>query len=236
MNDIKNTELKKLQNKDKAKIQQKFFKTGKGEYAEGDIFLGVIVPEVRKLAKKNLTLQFSDIFTLLSSKYHEVRLLGVIILVYQYEKYSKEMNFVAQKTIVDFYLKNINFINNWDLVDVSCYKILGHYCFQTKSQTILKDLSYSKSLWERRISIVSCFAFIKQAESEFLYSLIPKFLNDKEDLIHKACGWMLREAGKQNKEKLIEFLKNTHKFMPRIMFRYAIEKLSPQEKKAILNG
>ncbi|WGL59803.1 DNA alkylation repair protein [Pigmentibacter sp. JX0631] len=226
--------LKKLQNKEKARIQQKFFKTGKGEYAEGDIFLGVIVPEVRKIAKKNISLQLDQVQILLISKYHEVRLLGLIILTYQYANMVNINNEIEQKNIVNFYLSNTKYINNWDLVDASCYKILGEYCYQYKLEDILSKLTYSSILWERRISIVSCFAYIKKSELNFIYSIIPRFFNDKHDLIHKACGWMLREAGKRNKFLLENFLKENFEVMPKIMLRYALEKFSENEKSRIL--
>ncbi|MGY3804506.1 DNA alkylation repair protein [Pigmentibacter ruber] len=226
--------LKKLQNTEKAAIQQKFFKTGKGQYAEGDLFLGVVVPEVRKIAKKNLSLQLEQIHELLVNKYHEVRLLGLLILTYQYEIMTKNRDEEGQKKIVNFYLSNTKFINNWDLVDASCYKILGEYCYQNKLDDILSNLSYSSSIWERRISVVSCFAYIHKNELNFFYSIIPRFLNDNHDLIHKACGWMLREAGKKNKLQLKNFLKNNFKVMPKIMLRYSLEKFSEKEKFDIL--
>lgn len=228
-------DLKKLKNSEKAKILQRFFKTGPGQYGEGDLFLGISVPDIRKLARNNTNIEFDTIQDLLKNKYHEVRLCALIILVLQFEKVFKENNFEKQNQIVRFYLKNTMYINNWDLVDLSCYKILGLFCFYNKKESILKELVRSKSLWERRISIVSCYAYIKNDHLDFIYSLCPHFFNDKEELIHKACGWMLRESGKRDEKRLILFLKKHLGSMPKIMFRYATEKLSKFQRNELLN-
>jgi len=211
-------------NNDKIKILSKFFKTGKGEYGEGDIFLGITVPISRKIAKKYSNLSFDIIEKLLKNKYHEVRLIALLILV---DKYKNNNN---QKQIVDFYLKNTKYINNWDLVDLSAHYIVGNYLID-KDSKILEKLAKSKNLWERRISVIATFAFIYKGEHEPTLKIVNILINDKNDLIQKACGWMLRELGKRvSEKKLSSYLdSNIHK-MPRTMLRYAIERF-PEKKR-----
>ena len=223
-------ELAKKANQDKAKILQRFFKTGKGEYGEGDIFLGITVPESRKIAKKYSDLSYNNIRNLLESKIHEERLIALLILVNNYNK-----NIEKRNEIFDFYIENINNINNWDLVDLTADKIVGSFLFE-KDKNILYKLAKSSNLWEKRIAIISTFHFIKNNEFSDTLKIAEILLNDKRDLIHKAVGWMLREIGKRNLKVEEEFLKKYYKNMPRTMLRYAIEKFSEVKRKAYLNG
>lgn len=216
-------DFQKLSNKEKAKNYAKFFKTGKGEYGEGDIFLGIIVPEQRKLAKKYFNLELNDIQELISSNIHEHRLTSLMILNNKYKK-SKD-----KKEIVDFYLKNTKNINNWDLVDLSAPNILGNY-FLDKNKSYLYKLAKSNNLWERRIAVLSTFGFIKENKFEDSLKIAEILLNDKHDLIHKAVGWMLREIGKRNQNIEEQFLKKYYKTMPRTMLRYAIEKFDEEKR------
>lgn len=223
-------EFELSKNEEKIKVFKRFFKTKKGEYGEGDEFLGVTVPVIRSLSRKYIELNYSDIKKLLENKYHEIRLCALIILTYKFEKYQKEKNENELKYIYNFYLENTKYINNWDLVDLSCYKIIGEYLLN-KDRSILGELSVSNNLWERRISIISTFAFIKNNEYKDTTKICETLLNDKQELIHKATGWMLREMGKRiNKELLINFLNKYYKKMPRIMLRYSIERLNNDEK------
>jgi len=215
-------DLDKLRNPKKAKILQRFFKTGPGEYGEGDIFLGIVVPEQRKIAKKYKDLGLKDIQELLNSKYHEHRLTGLIILTYQYKNKPKE--------VYDFYIKNTKNINNWDLVDVTTPNIVGEYLLN-KDRSILYKLAKSKDLWERRISILATFTFIRNSDFKDSINLAEILLQDKHDLIHKAVGWMLREIGKKDQKALETFLDKHHKIMPRTMLRYSIERLEKSKRK-----
>lgn len=224
-------EIKSKENKDKAKILARFFKTGKGEYGEGDFFLGITVPISRKLAVKYSELALSDIEKLLKNKYHEIRLIALLILVHRYRTPARKILAEREKKeIVNFYLKNTKYINNWDLVDLSSHYIIGDYLLN-KDRKILLKLSKSKKLWERRIAIVSTFAFIYKGESEWTFKIVKTLMSDDHDLIQKACGWMLREVGKRVSEKeLLKFLDENSYFMPRTMLRYAIERL-PENKR-----
>lgn len=222
-------EIKSKENKDKAQILMRFFKTGKGEYGEGDLFLGIVVPESRKIAKKYGCLALPDIQKLLKNKYHEIRLIALLILVHQYQNLARQ-DLVERKKIVDFYLKNTKYINNWDLVDLSSHYTVGDYLLE-ENRNILIKLAKSKNLWERRISIISTFAFIYKGEYEWTFKIVKMLMNDKHDLIQKACGWTLREVGKRvSKKELINFLNENSTKMPRTMLRYAIERL-PENKR-----
>ena len=196
-------ELKQNASKLEAKKLQKYFKTEKGEYGEGDIFLGLNLDLLNQIAKKYKNIDFNDIKKLLKSKYHEERTLSLIMLVNLYKNKKSD-----KKKIVDFYLNNLETINNWDLVDMSCYKILGNYLFnyQNKNWDILKDFSKSKNLWERRISIVSTMYFIKNGYFEPIFEISRILLINEHDLINKATGWMLREVGKKDYNTLKQFL------------------------------
>ncbi len=226
-------ELQSLANEEQAKILQRFFKTGKGEYGEGDIFLGINVPAQRELAKKYIILSLPKIQELLKSKIHEHRLVGLIILN---EKYNKaKANEEEKANIANFYLKNTRNINNWDLVDLSASNIIGDF-LSDKKKDILYKLADSENLWERRIAVISTFNFIKQEEFEDALRIAEILLEDEQDLIHKAVGWMLKEIGKRNADVLEEFLNKHHKIMPRTMLRYAIEKFPEEKRKKYLKG
>lgn len=217
--------LQDLADDDKAKIMTRFFKTGKGEYGEGDIFLGISVPNQRLIAKEFYQqVSLNDIKNLLNSNIHEYRLTALLILVLKYEKSKDEL---VRKDIIDFYLAQTSQINNWDLVDTSCYKILGHYCFHQKREELLFELADSDDLWEKRIATVSTMYFIKQKSFSIVPEIVLKNLNHSHDLMHKANGWMLREMGKMDEEKLIEFLDEYTLQMPRTTLRYALEKIDP---------
>lgn len=217
--------LQDLADEGKAKIMMRFFKTGKGEYGEGDIFLGISVPNQRLIAKEFYQqVSLNDIKNLLNSNIHEYRLTALLMLVLKYEKSKDEL---VRKEIIDFYLAQTSQINNWDLVDTSCYKILGHYCFHQKREELLFELASSEDLWEKRIAIVSTMYFIKQKSFSIVPEIVLKNLNHSHDLMHKANGWMLREMGKMDEEKLIEFLDEYTLQMPRTTLRYALEKIDP---------
>ncbi|MBR9690630.1 DNA alkylation repair protein [Candidatus Woesearchaeota archaeon] len=219
-------ELQKQSSKEKAQILQRFFKTGKGQYGEGDIFIGVTVPEQRKTAKKYVNISFDEIQKLLDSKIHEHRLTGLLILTYKYEKANDKQ----KKEIYDFYMKNTKAINNWNLVDVTTPKIVGAYLFD-KKRDVLYKLVKSKNLWERRISILATHYFIRNNQFEDTIKLSELLLKDTHDLIRKAVGWMLREVGKRDKKTLTKFLDKHSKQMPRTMLRYSIERFEDKERK-----
>ncbi len=218
-------ELEIKSSKERARVSQSFFKTGKGQYGEGDIFIGVTVPEQRKIAKKYALASLKDIELLLKSTIHEHRLTALIILINQFRK-AKE---VQKKEIFDFYMQNKKEVNSWDLVDLSAPSILGVYLLD-KDKDILYELTQSSDLWEKRIAIVATLAFIRKNKFEDTLKISEIFLTEKQDLMHKAVGWMLREVGKKEERVLENFLKKHYKGMPRTMLRYAIEKF-PQEKR-----
>jgi len=224
LNKIKKEILNESDSK-RAKILQGFFKTGKGEYGEGDIFIGLTVPKSRDIAKKFFNLELKYVKELLNSKLHEERLIGLLILVYNYPK--------DKKKIFEFYLENINKINNWDLVDLTADKIVGDYLID-KDKDLLYKLVLSNNLWERRISIVSTFNFIKNNKFEDTLKISEILLKDKHDLIHKAVGWMLREVGKRDQKVLEKFLLKHYKKMPRTMLRYAIERFDNSKREFYL--
>ena len=223
--------LQGLGNKEKAKKHQSFFKTGPGEYGEGDIFVGVTVPELRKLAKEYKTITLKEVKQLLHSSIHEERLLSLFMLIHRYSKGDEP----EKKRIYELYLKNTKFINNWDLVDSSAGHIVGSFLFG-KNKKPLYDLVKSENLWERRISIMSTFYFIKRNQFSDTLKISKILLSDKEDLIHKAVGWMLREVGKRNMSSEENFLKTHYKNMPRTMLRYAIEKFPESKRQRYLKG
>lgn len=221
--------LRKYANKEKAKGLLRFFKTGPGEYAQGDIFLGVMVPYIRKVLKEFRDLPLADTLKLLHSKIHEERLLALFILVHQFNKADTK----AKEKIYKAYLANTKFINNWDLVDLSAAQIVGGFLID-KDKRILCKLAKSSLLWERRTAILATFAFIRIGELESTFAIAKLLLSDKEDLIHKACGWMLRETGKRNVRMEEDFLRRNCKIMPRTMLRYAIEKFPEEKRKLFL--
>ncbi len=222
-------QLKQHINPEKAAFFPRFFKTGPGEYGEGDKFLGVIVPNQRKIAKQFRDLPEAEIIKLLDDKYHECRLTAVLIMVEQYQRGDD-----AQKqSIVDLYLKKIDRINNWDLVDSSAHKILGPH-LQDRSRKILTEFSNANHLWKQRIAMMTTLHFIKQGDFVVTLRIAKKYLKHDHDLIHKITGWMLREIGKIDQVVLLDFLDTYADQMPRTMLRYAIEKLPQQMRKRYL--
>ncbi len=218
-------EIKFLSNKKRAKNSQRFFKTGSGEYGEGDVFLGIKTPIQRKIAKKYNDFNFQELKELLKSNIHCYRFIALIILIDKFGK-SKEKE---KKKIFNFYLKNIKGINNWDLVDISAPKILGNYLLN-KNKNLLFLLAKSKNLWKKRIAIISTYQFIENNLFQPTFKIAELLLHDEHDLIHKAVGWMLREVGNRNQETEEIFLKKYVNFMPRTMLRYAIEKFSKNKR------
>ena len=223
-------ELRKYASKERAKTNAWFFKTGKGQYGYGDVFIGVSNPNARKVALENIDTPLSEILLLLNSKIHEDRFVALEILVFQYEKAVKQKDLSLQKKIVSFYLKNKDRINNWDLVDTSASYILGSYLFD-KDREVLYRLVKSKNLWHRRIAVIATHYFIKQKDFSDTFKISILLMKDKEDLLHKAVGWMLREIGKQDEKSLTSFLDEYKLYLPRTTLRYAIERLSLTQKK-----
>lgn len=226
-----NKYLLKLANKKVAAHSQRFFKTGEGEYGYGDKFLGIRVPVLRKTVGLYQDTSLTKVKTLLKSEYHEIRLFALLLLVQQF----KNADYKKQEKIFNLYLKHTQYINNWDLVDSSAPNIIGAYLFD-KERTILYELVQSNRLWDRRIAIMSCFYFIKNEQYTDAMKLSKLLLNDQEDLIHKAAGWMLREIGNRDNDIEEYFLRLYYKQMPRTMLRYAIEKFSPTRRQAYLHG
>lgn len=222
-------DLKQYARPDKVQILSGFFKCGKGQYGEGDIFIGVNVPQQRIVAKKYFAqIKFNDIGKLLKSNIHEHRLTALFILVYKFQKADEE----EQKKIYYFYLKNLKYINNWDLVDTTTPNIIGRYLLdKPELRKILYKLAKSQNLWEKRIAILATYTFIKYNEFHDTLAIAEVLLKDTHDLIHKAVGWMLREIGKQDQDVEEEFLKKHYQTMPRTMLRYAIEKFDEKKKK-----
>ena len=225
------SKIKSLADKKVAETMQWFFKTGKGDYGEGDVFIGLKVPVQRKLAKEFKDLSLTEIKELLTSIVHEERLISLIILIDKYQKADEK----GKYEIFNFYLKNRKGINNWDLVDISAPKIIGKHLLE-KDKSILFKFALSKNLWERRIAILSTWEFIKNNNYKPTLQIAGILLKDKHDLIHKAVGWMLREIGKKEIAVEEKFLKSCYKKMPRTMLRYAIEKFPETKRKKYLQG
>lgn len=226
LNDLRK-EIHKTANREKAKLLQRFFKTGKGEYGEGDFFLGITVPQSRQIAKKFRDLSFFDLSKLIKSKFHEERLIALLILVSRFERGSEK----EKEKVYNFYIKNRKRINNWDLVDLTAPKIVGPY-LENRSRNVLYKFAKSKDIWEKRIAALSCFHFIYKSDCKDALKIAEILKNDRHDLIHKAVGWMLREIGKRCGKKFEEeFLKRNYKTMPRTMLRYAIERFPEKERK-----
>ncbi len=223
-------DLAQLEDPEKAKNSRWFFKTGKGQYGEGDIFLGIPVPEQRKVAKKYADLPLDDLQELLNSKIHEHRFTALVILISRYQR-AKE---TSKEEIFRFYLKNTENVNNWDLVDLSAPRIVGEY-LTNRERSILYKLAKSDNLWERRISILSTFAFISNDDFRDALNISELLLYDEHDLIHKAVGWALREIGKKDQSVEERFLAKHYLHMPRTMLRYAIEKFDEKKRKKYLN-
>ena len=229
LNDLRKT-IRKHANPKRAESSLWFFKTGKGEYGEGDKFLGISNPIMRKIAKEFYSLAINDLEKLIKSNFHEERQIALFILTLRFEK-AKPLD---KRDIYNFYLKHTKYINNWDLVDCSAHKIIGAYLYD-KNRKILYKLAKSKNLWERRISVISTFYFIAQREYKDSLAIAEILINDKHDLIQKAVGWMLREIGKREQGIEEKFLYKYYKIMPRTMLRYAIEKFNDKKRKFYLN-
>jgi 3-methyladenine DNA glycosylase AlkD len=224
--------LQRLASKERAAGNVRFFKTGKGEYGEGDMFIGVTVPNTRKVAKKFSALSMGEVKKLLASKLHEVRLLGAIIWTMQFAKGDERV----RKAIVDAYLASTSRMNNWDLVDTSASRIVGEWLVD-RDRHMLNRLATSELLWERRIAIVATYAFICRGDASTTFTIADLVMHDTEDLMHKATGWMLREVGKRcSRKELVDYLKPRYHMMPRTMLRYAIEHFSAVERQRWLSG
>jgi len=224
-------DVQTLANPKKSKVLRGFFKTGPGQYGEGDVFLGLTVPQSRTIAVKYKDLPYPEIAALIKSKNHEERLIALLILVNNFKKGTEK----EKNKICNVYLKNIRYINNWDLVDLTAHKILGAWLMD-KDRKLLLKLASSKNLWSRRISIIATFHFIKyEKSSAWSFKIAEILLNDKQDLIHKAVGWMLKEIGKNISQKEEEiFLKKHYKKMPRTMLRCALEHFNPELRKSYM--
>jgi 3-methyladenine DNA glycosylase AlkD len=227
--------LRRYATAENKKINEWFFKTGPGQYGHGDQFIGVKVPENRKVAKQFADLALNELKILLESPVHEDRLLALLILCPQYERAVRLEDTVTQKKLFDFYFKHRAYVNNWDLVDQSAPYLSGHFAFHhPEGYQKIFALNASKSLWDRRIAMISTFYFIRQNQFKEVIITAESLLNDQEDLMHKACGWMLREMGKRDLKPLIAFLDRNGARMPRTMLRYAIEKLPEKQRKFYL--
>lgn len=223
--------LKKLGTRERAEVSRRFFKTAPGEYGEGDVFLGVRVPELRRLAKEFQDFDPREIRNLIRSEIHEERLVALLILVRNYPKADQQ----AQKRIYDLYMGHLGFVNNWDLVDVSAEHVVGAFLWD-KDKSPLYRLARSKDLWERRVSMLATFHYIKRGEFSETLRIAGMLLLDEEDLIHKAVGWMLREVGKRDLAVEEKFLKTRYGKMPRTMLRYAIERFPEPKRQRYLRG
>src|SRR5690554_6905699 len=224
-------QLFKLGDPTRAVHSLRFFKTGKGEYGEGDKFIGCTVPQTRSVAAKYTKLPLNEVAKLLDDEIHECRLCALVILTNRYVK----ANELGRYEILNFYLANTNRINNWDLVDISAHKIVGEWFRNREDRSLLYQLAESELLWDQRIAVVATFAFIRNNDFDDILMLSQKFLTHKHDLIHKACGWMLREVGKRDEDVLTDFLDRYATQMPRTMLRYSIEKLTEKQRKYYLN-
>lgn len=226
-------EIRSHKNVERLEMLQQFFQTGKGQYGEGDIFLGLTVPLCRKISKKYVHLSREDVLFLLQSKYHEERLIALFLLIREYEK-------TKDGDIVTAYLDTLIYVNNWDLVDTSADKLLGVYLRDTvmneeRIKKILLKLARSKHMWSQRIAMIATFAFIKHGETKYTYFLADELLGHSHDLMHKAVGWMLREARKRvAPNELRKYVHANHAKMSRTTLRYAIEKFHPEERAMML--
>ena len=236
-------ELRVFASAERKKAVEWFFKTGKGQYGEGDIFLGVSSPDMRRVSRKYQDLPFAELQTLIASPIHEERSCALSILVQRYEKGGERANRAPRanpeprKTILDFYLHNMQYINNWDLVDCSAHKILGRAIYEGLQEVVILDrLAVSDILWERRIAIIATMYFIHKGQLEHTFRLAEKLLADREDLMHKAVGWMLREAWKKDPAAVETFLIKHYPQIPRTALRYAIEKMEETKRQRFLKG
>lgn len=227
--EIITNELQTLGSTEKAAQLSRFFKTGKGQYGENDRFLGVTVPQTRRVAMAHAGVNMADLQQLIRSEWHEVRLCALFILTIQFNKGDEP----TRTELVHFYLNNTQHTNNWDLVDLSAWKTIGTYLLD-RPRNLLYRLAESPLLWDNRIAMVSTYAFIRQGQLDDTFALAEKMMGHKHDLMHKAIGWMLREAGKRDEKRLIDFVENHRLVMPRTMLRYAIEKLSTTQRKHLM--
>ena len=225
-------EIRKLASSKVAKHSRGFFKTGEGDYGYGDKFLGVRTPKIRKLAKKYMGLSLDETLGLVKSEFHEERLCGLVIMA---NKYAKTNDKKEQKAIFNQYVRHLEYVNSWDLVDVTCPHIVGKHLF-ARDRKILYRWAKSGHLWTRRIAIVSNWWFIRNGDLGDVFKIAKLLLNDEHDLIHKATGWMLREAGKKDLKKLESFLMRHYRNMPRTMLRYSIEKFPKSKREKYLRG
>lgn len=217
---------------ERAEHAQRYFKTGKGEYAEGDVFWGITVPELRRIAAKyRKTMNIEEVLPLLKHEVHEARLIAVFILVGMFER----GDMFTKEQVYNVYLKHTIYVNNWDLVDSSAHKIVGAYLLNQSDTSMLYQLAESSLMWDQRIAMVATLAFIKKGKLDNTFNLALKLIHHPHDLMHKAVGWMLREAGKKDLDRLREFLYAHSQNMPRTMLRYAIEKFPEVERKHILH-
>lgn len=214
-----------LANEEKREILQRFFKTGEGEYGAGDIFLGIPVPESRKVAKSYQHIPLTDVEALLHSKEHECRLCALEILIFRYKKKNTE----ERDAVFNIYMKNLHYVNNWDLVDLSAPKIVGPH-LENRDRTMLYEMAESDILWERRVSVITTLAFVRKNDLKDAFALCEKLMSDKEDLMRKAVGWVLREAGKKDEALLKEFLTKNIGNLSRTSLRYAIERFTPEDR------
>lgn len=228
-NDLKSA-LDLQANSVKAKILSRFFKTGKGEYGEGDIFLGITVPKQREIAKKFREISLDELLKVLKSKIHEYRLTSLLILLDKYQRGDSKL----KDQIYKVYLDNTEYINNWDLIDTSARDIVGEYVYRNEKAKILLTLAKSNNLWKKRISVIASWYFIREDKFDLTLELVGLLMDDKHDLIHKACGWMLREVGKRDEKVLLDFLDENAYKMPRTALRYSIEKLSREKREYML--
>jgi len=224
-------DLKAVATPERAAGAARYFKTGKGDYGEGDVFLGVTVPDLRRIVRRYRTLSLVNVEKLLAAKEHEVRSAALLILVAQYESGDAAM----QRQIFDLYLRNTRYINNWDLVDCSCREIVGAHLLPG-SRALLKKLAKSTSLWERRIAMISTMRLVREDDLNDALHIAELLLDDRHDLIHKAVGWTLREVGDADRTSLLHFLEKHYARVPRTALRYAIEHFSPEDRKKLLAG
>lgn len=225
-------ELQALGSPDAARFAQRFFRTGPGEYGEGDVFLGIRVPVIRELSRRYRSMPLEELTALLESGYHEARFLALVLLVHRFQHGDAAL----RRRLFDLYLARTRYINNWDLVDLSAPGIVGAHLLETGDSAPLDRLAGSESLWERRVAMIATLAFIRAGHVEPTLAIARTLLHDRHDLIHKAVGWMLREMGQRDPAAEQRFLAAHYREMPRTMLRYAIEKLPPDLRKAYLTG
>ena len=226
------TEIQSLRDDSQAAVLSRFFKTGPGQYGEGDVFLGVKVPQTRHVVKKYWQeVSFDNLSECLASQYHEVRLAALLTLVQIFKQATVKNDINLQRRCIDFYLAHIGAVNNWDLVDLSCYELLGTWLLDKDRSLLYQMARHGKSIWEQRIGIVSTMQFVRHGEIDDTLAIAEILLTHPHDLIHKAVGWLLREVGKRDRAALTVFLMAHKAAMPRTALRYAIEKYSPEERR-----